>query len=107
MYLPLEMQDHDACALSRELMGFSLKEEDDWVSEHKSTENSGCGFKSTRGHGPSAERKILFQHDTVLDRHMVSDVQSNLACISNLARERHAKSSCCMQKPQHEGPSVW
>ncbi|KAL9987265.1 hypothetical protein ACROYT_G001543 [Oculina patagonica] len=60
-----EIPDHADCALSRELMGFSLKEENDcWVTEQQSVENSGLG--------PSAEKKILFQHHTVLDRHMVT-----------------------------------
>ena len=65
MYLSVEFLDHDPCVLRRELIGFSLKEGDDW-----SGETSGSDFNSTLG--ISAERKILFQHDTVLDRHMVS-----------------------------------
>lgn len=76
MYLPSEIRDHDACALSRELMGFSLKEEDGWATDHQSVEDSGCDFKRTLD--PSAERKILFQHDTILDRHMVSYIWSDL-----------------------------
>ena len=72
MYLPSEIPD--ACALSRELMEFSLKEEDDWPTQHRSVENSGCDFKSRLG--LSAERKMLFQHDTVLDRKMVSFCRS-------------------------------
>ena len=71
MYLPSEISDHDACALSRDLMGCRLMEEDDCATQfHKSTENSGSDFKSELG--PSAKGKILFQHHTVLDRHMVS-----------------------------------
>jgi len=65
MCLSLEFLDHDPCVLRRELSGFSLEEGDDWDRE-----NSGSDFNSSLG--LSAERKILFQHDTVLDRHMVS-----------------------------------
>ena len=65
MILSLEFLDHDPCVLRRELIGFSLKEGDDWTAE-----NSDSDFNSTLG--LPAERKILFQHDTVLDRHMVS-----------------------------------
>jgi len=60
-----EFLDHDPCVLRRELSGFSLEEGDDWDRE-----NSGSDFNSSLG--LSAERKILFQHDTVLDRHMVT-----------------------------------
>lgn len=77
MHFSSEIPDHADCALSRELMGFSLKEENDcWVTEQQSVENSGLG--------PSAEKKILFQHHTVLDRHMVSCIRSNQEKISNL-----------------------
>lgn len=74
MYSPTEFADHDACALSRELTGFSLKEEDDWAEEHQSAGNSGSDVKSRSS--PSAEKKILFQHHTVLDRQMVIVNQS-------------------------------
>ena len=64
MSLSLEFLDDDPCVLRRELIGFGLKEGDDWTAE-----NSGSDFNSAMG--LPADRKILFQHDTVLDRHMV------------------------------------
>lgn len=64
MYFSVEILDHDPCVLRRELIGFSLKEGHDWTEE-----NSGTDFNSSLGLSP--EGKILFQHDTVLDRHMV------------------------------------
>jgi len=60
-----EILDHDPCVLRRELIGFSLKEGHDWTEE-----TSGTDFNSSLGLSP--EGKILFQHDTVLDRHMVT-----------------------------------
>ena len=74
MYSPAEFADRDACALSQELFGFSLKEDDDWAKEDKSAGNSGSDLKS--GSALSNDRKILLQHHTVLDKQMVSGNQS-------------------------------
>jgi len=65
-----EFADRDACALSRELFGFSLKEEDDWAKEDQSAGNSGSDLKSSSA--LSTDRKILLQHHTVLDKQMVT-----------------------------------
>lgn len=64
MCFSVEILDHDPRVLRRELIGFSLKEGHDWTEE-----TSGTDFNSSLGLSP--EGKILFQHDTVLDRHMV------------------------------------
>ena len=74
LYSPAEFADRDACALSQELFGFSLKEDDDWAKEDKSAGNSGSDLKS--GSALSNDRKILLQHHTVLDKQMVSGNQS-------------------------------
>lgn len=65
-----EFADRDACALSRELFGFSLKEDDDWGKEDKSAGNFGSDLKSSSA--LSNDRKILLQHHTVLDKQMVT-----------------------------------
>ena len=70
MYLSAEYPDHDACALNRELMAFSLMEEDECATQSQFAEKSKSDLKPKSA--PLAEEKILFQHHTVLDRHMVS-----------------------------------
>ena len=74
LYTPAEFADRDACALSRELFGFSLKEEDDWAKEDQSAGNSGSELKSSSAR--STDRKVLLQHHTILDKQMVSGNQS-------------------------------
>lgn len=56
LYSPAEFADRDACALSRELFGFSLKEDDDWA-EDKYAGNLGTDLKSSSA--LSSDRKIL------------------------------------------------
>ncbi|XP_078376322.1 uncharacterized protein LOC144659700 [Oculina patagonica] len=65
-----EFPDHDACALNRELMAFSLMEEDDCATQCQFAEKCRTDLKSKSG--PLVKEKILFQHHTVLDRHMVT-----------------------------------
>ena len=85
MCLSLEFLHEDPCVLRRDHIGFSFKEGDDWTAE-----NSSPDFNSTLG--LSAERKILFQHDTVLDRHMVrvygschADIVDNMFLVKLIA----------------------
>ena len=69
MYLPAEFLDRDACALNREFMAFNLKEEEgDCTRQCEFAKKSRTVSKSD----PLAEEKILFQHHTVLNKHMVS-----------------------------------
>ncbi|XP_078376309.1 uncharacterized protein LOC144659684 isoform X2 [Oculina patagonica] len=65
-----EYPDHDACALNRELVAFSLMEEDDCATQCQFAEKCRTELKSKSG--PLVEEKILFQHHTLLDRHMVT-----------------------------------
>ena len=81
LYSPAEFADRDACALSRELFGFSLKEDDDWAKEDQSAGNSGSDLKSTSA--LLNDRKILLQHHTVLDKQMVSGNQSQDTFVFN------------------------
>ena len=74
LYSLAEFTDRDACALSRELCGFSLKEEDDWAKEDRSAGNSGSDLKPRSA--LSTDRKILLQNHSILDRQMVSVHQS-------------------------------
>jgi len=70
LYSLAEFTDRDACALSRELCGCSLKEEDDWAKEDRSAGNSGSDLKPRSA--LSTDRKILLQNHSILDRQMVT-----------------------------------
>ncbi len=84
MYLHAEYPDHDACALNRELVAFSLMEEDDCATQCQFAEKCRTELKSKSG--PLVEEKILFQHHTLLDRHMVSVSQSKHNSSRSLTR---------------------
>lgn len=77
LYSLAEFTDRDACALSRELFGCSLKEEDDWAKEDQSAGNSGSDLKPSSA--LSTDRKILLQRHSILDRQMVSVHQSKVS----------------------------
>ena len=70
MYLFSEFNDQDACSLSGELMAFSFTTEDENASEQLSADSSRTDFKFVPD--PLDGRKILFQNETILDRHIVS-----------------------------------
>ena len=64
------LRDETCAALNRELMAFNLTEEDHCETRGQCADDSRTDLKSRSG--SSAEEKILLQHHTVLDRHMVS-----------------------------------
>lgn len=64
------LRDETCAALNRELMAFNLTEEDHCETRGQCADDSRTDLKSRSG--SSAEEKILLQHHTVLDRHMVT-----------------------------------
>ena len=72
MYLPAEFPDRDACALNREFMAFSIKEEEDDCTRQYEFAKKSTRTDLKSKSDPLAEEKILFQHHTVLNKHMVS-----------------------------------
>ena len=68
-FLPSEFPDHTS-AMSREFKDFSLMEEEDSATQPLPAENSGYNSKSKCV--LPAEERIVFQRNTVLDRHTVS-----------------------------------